>query len=482
MATAIHSLSLLLAAVAAAMLATALAGLALGEAGAASHFFTMALVAGFVAGGSFFASRRPRGTRSSSGRYRFIILAWLVAPPFAAFPLMEPTDGDFVAALFESVSGLTTTGASVFAEVDGLSRTMVLWRAELHWLGGLLTLGLVVVALAPAGVGGIPSRDSVIARRAVSGEGASQWGLIRDLVIGYAVLTAVVVGALAFTGMPSFDALCLALAAVSTGGFMPSDAPLAAYDNPAMEIVLAIAMIAGATSILWHRMLVGGRWRSLRDHRESYWIVAAAAFVGLAAAIALFENGGTGWGEALRHGFVNGASLVSTSGLVVQEGGFGLLPVAFVLLVAMVGGGAFSTAGGLRFYRLGGMLLESMKETRRLVYPHGVRPRIFGAREFDVNVMKAIWSLFTASIAVLAVAAVGVALSGVDFGGAAAAAVSALSNVGPVYSSDWAEAASWPTFAEMPGSVQLLLAAVMIIGRLEIIAILVAASLLLWRN
>lgn len=481
MAVAIHRLSILLAVIAVAMLLTALIGLGLSEPRAAQSYFVMAIFTGFVAGGVYFATRRPAQSRSTSGKYLLVFLAWLVPPLFAAVPLMGPAGSDYVAALFEAVSGLTTTGATVFDSVDGLRRTDVLWRAELHWLGGLLTLTLLVTALAPSGVGGIPTRESVMVRRAISGEGGRQWVLIRDILVGYGLLTAGVLVALAFTGMPAFDAVCLAMAAVSTGGFLPVDGGLESYANPGMEVILALGMIAGATSILWHRMLAGGRWQALRDHRESYGIIIMVIVVGTIAAGALSSEGAP-FGEALRLGLVNGASLVSTSGMDVQSGGFGILPVALVLLIAVVGGGAFSTAGGIRLYRIGGMLVESLKETRRLIYPHSVRPQIFGAREFDANVMKAIWSLFASSIAVMAVAAVGVALAGVDFGGAAAAAVSAFSNVAGVYTADWAEAANWPTFAEMPAPVQLLLAGVMIVGRVEVVAIIVAASLFIWRS
>lgn len=481
MAAAIHSLSVVLAAIAAAMLATALAGLGLSEPDSAQIFFTMATITGFVAGGVFFASRRPNPRRSASGKYVFVLLAWLVPPLFGAVPLMRSAGGDYVAALFEAVSGLTTTGASVFGSVDALPRTIVLWRAELHWLGGLLTLVLIVIALAPAGIGGIPTRDRAIARRAISGEGGRRWVLIRDILVGYGILTAIILVALTFAGVPAFDALCLAMSAVSTGGFLPVDGGLARYANPGMELIIAFGMIAGATSILWHRMIVGARWQSLRDHRESYWIIVAVLMIGIVAAGVLIDEG-TSFGEAVRRGFVNGASLVSTSGMEVQPGGFGLLPAALVLLTAVVGGGAFSTAGGIRFYRLGGMVVESLKETRRLIYPHGVRPRIFGAREFDADVMKAVWSLFASAIAVMAIAAVGLALAGIDFGGAAAGAVAAFASVGSVYTAEWADAAGWPAFAEMPPALQLLLAAVMITGRLEVVAIIVAVSLLVWRS
>ncbi len=481
MVAAIHNLAMVLAVFAAAMLVTAILGFGFGEPRSAQQFIIIAVITGFVAGGTYFASRRPADTVASSAKYLFVVLVWLVPPLFASIPLMSATGGSYIPALFEAVSGITTAGASVFDQVGSLSRTALLWRAELHWLGGLLTLILIVTVLAPAGVGGIPDRHVVISRRPVSGEGARHWVLIRDLLAGYVSLTSVVVLGLSLAGIPVFDAFCLGMSAVSTGGFMPVDGGLVGYANPVAEIVLAMAMLIGATSVMWHRMALGARWQALREHRESYWVVGVAIAVGLAFAAA-FASDGMGWGTALRQGLVNGASLVSTTGIEVQNDGFWVLPVPLVLLVAVVGGGAFSTAGGLRFFRIGGMLVQSINETRHLIYPHRVQPRLLGASEFDVRVMKAILSLFAASIVVIAVAAIGVALAGVDLGGAVAAAVSAFSNIGGVYASDWAEAASWPSFGEMPAAVQLLLAGTMIIGRLEIIAILVAISLLVWRS
>ncbi len=482
MLAAIHSLAIVLAAVAAAMATTALAGFGYGEDATAQTFLAIAVLTGFVAGGVFFASRIGAGRGKRASRYLFVILAWTVPPFFAAIPLMAQLDGSFSAALFEAVSGVTTTGASVFTSVAALPKTVLLWRAELHWLGGFLTLVLIVSVLAPTGMGDMRTRDAAIARRAVSGEGTRRWLLIRDLLVGYTTITLVTVAALIAARVPGFDAFCLAMSAVSTGGFLPVDGGLAAYGNPLAEIILAIAMLIGATSVLWHRMLVTGRWQALRDHRESYWLIAAAVTVGLAYTGAFMNGESEGLWTALHRGLTTGASLVSTTGMQVESGGFSALPIPLVLVVALVGGGAFSTAGGLRFFRVGGMLVESIKETRRLIYPHGIRPKIFGAREFDVVAMKAIWSLFTATLALLALAAAGVALSGIDFSGALAATVSAFSNNGAVYHSGWAEAANWPTFAAMPVPVQLLLAGVMIVGRLEIIAIVVAVSLVVWKT
>jgi trk/ktr system potassium uptake protein len=483
MIAAIHSLAIVLAVCAAAMLTTGLAGLGLDEHGAASDFIVMAMITGFIAGGIFFASRRPEAVGRRTGKYAFVVLAWLVPPLFMAFPMMDATNGHFFSSWLETVSGLTTTGASVFfGNVDSLARTVVLWRAELNWLGGFLTLVLIITVLAPSGVGGVPSRHVAIARRAVSGEGGRQWVLIRDLIIGYVGVTIAVVFALAATGLPGFDAFCLGMSAVSTGGFLPIDGGVAAYANPAAEIVLAIAMLIGATSVLWHRMVISGRWQALADHRESYWLIGVAVMLGIAFAVTFTNMNGLPWATALHRGLATGASLVSTTGMEIEPNGFADIPLPLVLIVALVGGGAFSTAGGLRFFRVGAMLAESIKETRHLIYPHGVRPRLFGAPEFDVGIMKSILSLFAATLALLAAVALAITLAGVDFGGALAATVAAFSNTGGVFSSGWAEAASWPGFGDMPAAIQLLMAGVMIVGRLEIIAIIVAVSLVVWRT
>ncbi len=482
MLAAIHNLAIVLAAVAIALLTTALAGFGYGEDTSAKSFLTIAVLTGFIAGGVFFASRIGGGKGSRAGRYLFIILAWAVPPFFAAIPMMRYLEGNFGSALFEAVSGLTTTGASAFDRVGYLPHTILLWRAELHWLGGFLTLLLLVTVLAPAGVGGVPAREAAIARRAIAGEGARQWLLIRNILFGYSAITVIAVAALIAARIPAFDAFCLAMSAVSTGGFLPVDGGVASFGNPTAEVILGVAMLLGATSILWHRMVFAGRWHALREHRESYWLIGTALVLGLVFAIIFMDGQKEAIGLALHRGFATGASLISTTGMNIEPSGFSSLPIPLVLVIALVGGGAFSTAGGLRFFRVGGMLVESLKETQRLIYPHGIRPKILGAREFDVGAMKAIWSLVTATLALLALVAVAVSLSGMDFGSSLAATVAAFSNDGGVYSSAWPEAANWPAFSNMPLPIQLLLAGVMIVGRLEIIAIVVAVTLLTWRS
>lgn len=481
MLAAVHNLAIALAVLAASMMVTALTGYGFGETEVAQSFVAMAVFTGFVAGGAFFASRRPATVPGRSTRFLFIVLIWLVPPFFAAVP-MAPSAGGFLPALFEAISGLTTTGASVFESMDALSRTIILWRAQLHWLGGFLTLAMIVVVLAPGGIGGIPSRQSIFTRRPISGQGGRQWVLIRDVLIGYVGVTLIAVASLMVANVDAFDAISLAMSAISTGGFMPIEGGLAIYDSGVVETIMIITMLMGATSILWHRMIAGGRWAALSEHRESYWLIGLFFVIGLAFAFAMMDEFGYGFARALHRGLATGASLVSTSGIDVEAGGFYLLPLPVVLLIALAGGGAFSTAGGLRLFRVGGMLVESIKETRRLIYPHGISPRPFGAQEFDVDTMKAVWSLFSATLALLAVSVVAIALAGVDFGGAMAATISAFSNIGGIYSSDWAEAVSWPGFAELPVGAQLLLGFVMIVGRIEIIGIIVAISLMVWRS
>ena len=155
-------------------------------------------------------------------------------------------------------------------------------------------------------------------------------------------------------------------------------------------------MLIGATSIVWHRMILHGRWALVIGHRESYWVIAVALLTGL-----VYTAGFTAIGEivgaplnlgTLGEGLFTGISLVTTTGFESSAGALAMLPVAVAGTLAIVGAGTMSTAGGIKFYRVGGMFIQSVHETKRLVYPHSVRSTHFGSQPYDINLMKAIWA------------------------------------------------------------------------------------------
>ncbi len=463
--------------------AIAIPGVVAAEAGAsatASRFLGTALVTGFIAGGVYF-SVRGRADRGSRRLMYGLAAIMFVAPPIAgAVPFLGATGGDVVAALFEAFSGFTTTGATVFSgRLDGLEPAILLWRAELQWLGGLATLVVLVAFLAPLGAGGLPARAWATA---AATPGPRLAAALRDCGQIYGAVTLACILALMTSGIPAFDALCLALATVSTGGFMPHDGGVTAYGNPAAEIVLIVFMLVGATSVLWHRMLAGGRWQQLAAHRESYLVIAAALAVGLLYAVALLATPMAGEeGEAVRTGLLSGVSLLTTTGFPTGGTGYAVLPLTFAVIVALAGAGAFSTAGGIKFYRLGGMMVEASHELRRLIYPHAVRSARFGSQPVDAELMKALWSQLAAAMAVLAAATLALTFFGMDFEAASVAAVSAFANIGGLFVAGWPEAGGWPGYAALGDSEKLVLIATMVAGRLEAIALVGAVGAALWR-
>jgi len=181
---------------------------------------------------------------------------------------------------------------------------------------------------------------------------------------------------------------------------------------------------------------------------------------------------------------MNGASLVATSGIESRSGVFSLLPLPLILFVALLGGSAYSTSGGFKHYRVGGMIVQSWSELDRLIYPNAVRPSRFGSQRYDLQLMKAIWSFFVVAVLVIALATIAVAASGIPFEAAFTSTISSFATAGPVYNSGWQPPGGtpWPEFAQFPDSAKLTLMLVMLLGRLEVLAIIGIFSLNFWRN
>jgi len=178
---------------------------------------------------------------------------------------------------------------------------------------------------------------------------------------------------------------------------------------------------------------------------------------------------------------VTAASLISTTGYETRNGGLALLPLPLVVMLVFVGGGSFSTAGGIKYYRFGAMLTQSYRDLMRLLYPHGIRPARFGSQPYDMQLMKAIWSHLVVIVVLLGVVALAVSGEATDYEGALLATVAAFSNIGPLYDTAWsAGLREWQLFADFGGFTKLILALTMILGRIEVLAVLGIVNGAIW--
>jgi trk system potassium uptake protein TrkH len=269
------------------------------------------------------------------------------------------------------------------------------------------------------------------------------------------------------------------LSALSTGGYMPRSGGIAVYDSGAVPIVLVVFMLVGATSIIWQHHLIERRWSAALHRRENFALIIAAVLLGLGAAAVLLRAGDD---RPIQHGLFLATSLVSTTGFEVAPGQLGRFPIAIVVLIIFIGGATFSTAGGIKLYRVGGMLVQSGRELNRLIYPHGVRPARIGGEPYDIQRMKAIWSAFALWIGAIFVVSAAVAATHPDFTGAYVATLAALTNTGGVYPGGLAGSENWPDWAALAPSAKLTLALAMIGGRLELVALLAFANLAYWQR
>lgn len=463
-----------------AMIMCAAIGLGQGDGAAVSLFAGQAGILVFFAAAVrlAFAGRRAPLTRTIS--FRVLIVAWVVAPIVAMPPFLLLTDLPLHLALFEATSAITTTGATAIENLAAVPLSIIGWRAWLQWLGGLATLMSIIVVLAPAGAGGTPllrlggDMQQILENR------------VRGVFGAYVAVTLACFALLLASNIEAFDAFALALTTVSTGGMMPRPGTLSDYGAPLAEWAIGLFMLVGASSLMWHRLVATGRLGRSITLLESVALGGLACGLGVAYAIAfaLAAGSGTVLGPltALREGFVTAASLVSTTGFEARNAGASVLPLSLVLVVILVGGGMFSTAGGVKLYRIALMARHSVKELEHIIYPNAVHTDHLGRFAYDTDGMRAIWTAFVLFFVVWGGCGVLLALTGLPPEAALVAALSALVNAGPVYTFGWAPPQAWPGYYELEPLASGALGLTMLAGRLEIIGLVAGFSVLFFRR
>lgn len=478
----------LLSASAIAMFVPAAFAVALDPVAVAQAFLVPIIVIGFLGGTLILAFRGREMLTSRRDNLVLLGMIWIVTPVAGALPLyMTGYPDRAMAAVFEAVSGFTTTGATVFLDLESVPASVIVWRALLQWIGGLTTLLAIAAVLGPLAGTDLFDRQLRLIGRSTHGSVHHLVESVRTILPLYLALTTGCFVALVLSQVPAFDAFCLALTTVSTGGFMPRGGAIADYGSPAAELMLTVFMVLGAVSIVWIAALFQGRWPVVRETHEPFWFMWLVLASGVLAGILLLaqreEASALAFARDLAAGLATAASWITTTGFPVSAHETTVIPYMIVLTVCIIGGGRFSTAGGLKLYRVVAMLRQLGRELALLVYPHGVRPARSGEEERDAEVMKMVWTAFAALIAAISILAVILSAQGVPFSDALLAAVGALSNVGPVYEV-WrgGELAAGPGYGEMGTTAQLALSVGMILGRVEIVAMAGLLSLLYWRQ
>jgi len=468
------------------LLFPALVAFGYGETDTGYLFLVYAALGGFLFGATLLAVMGRVGGLDRNVAILLAVTSWIVFPGIVAIPMADVAGLSYMDGLFEAASSLTTTGASNFANLETLPKSVILFRAQLQWLGGIATLITLVLVLAPWQIGGLPKAGTASIAASLVASQTRLLSFCGSLFQVFLVLTVLCFVFLLMSGVETFNALIVALSALSTGGFMPSDQSGDVMLGTAGLLVTSMFLLIGATSIFWHRQLFLLRFEELRSHRESYFVLAGWFLLSLYIAWELFRVAGSSEVlspvKAMAEGMFNAASIISTSAIQSRPGVFTILPPTLVLMLLLIGAGCYSTSGGIKYFRLGGMLSLAHHELNRLIYPHSVRPSRFGNTTYDAQFMKAIWSLFTTVIVLIAISVCILSISGMGFQASFTATIAAIANAGPAYGPEWAAAGDpqWPSYGDMSIAQKLTLSTVMILGRLEIIAAIACLNLALW--
>ncbi len=423
---------------------------------------------------------KPKNTRIYA-KEGFICVAssWILLSAFGALPfVLSGTIPHYVDAFFETVSGFTTTGASILSAVEGLPYGILFWRSFTHWIGGM---GVLVFMLAI-----LPSTDGRaihLLRAEVPGptKGKLVPRLKQTALILYGIyvfLTLAETIALCIAGMPFFDALVSSFATTGTGGFALKNASIAGYNNPAAEWIIAIFMLlCGANFNLYYFLLI----RRLRDIWKSeelraYILICAASTVLIAVNT---YHMASGFGDCIRDAFFQVTSIMSTTGFVTVD--YNLWPEfskALLVLLTMIGACAGSTAGGIKVSRLLILVKNGMREIKHILRPRSVNVTRLDGEPLADETCRTASNYFVLYLGLIVGTTLVLALDGFDLTTNLTATLACINNVGPGMN----VVGPVGNFSGFSILSKIILSLDMLLGRLEIMPMLILFSPTAWRR
>jgi trk system potassium uptake protein TrkH len=391
----------------------------------------------FGAGASLWLATRKfeRELKAKEG-FLLVVLAWTGMAAFATFPLISYLkDMSFTDAYFETMSGLTTTGATVLSGLDQLPAAINLWRHELNWLGGMGIIVLAVAILPVLGVGGRqlfmaetpgPMKDSKLTPRITE--------TAKNLWLVYAGITVACIVALKYAGMNWLDAICHAFATMGLGGFSTHDASVGYFNSPAIESVLIVFMLIAGMNFATHFLAI--RSKSLTPYRHDievlpYLILMLGSCLGIAWYLWLQGTYNNYW-TALRHASFNLVSIATDCGFASVD--FNLWPIfapLWMLFLSCISACTGSTGGGIKMMRTLILVKQSQLQMFLLTHPTAVNPLKLGTLVIPSNIMLSVLGFIFVYFMSVVILTLLLVISGLDFISSFSAIIASINNAGP---------------------------------------------------
>lgn len=472
--------SVLLLVIAAFMIAPIAVAVVYGETAVIPSFLIPMAAVVFVGGLYLLATRNVRGGLSSKSGFLLVTMSWLGAAAIGALPfVLSGWIPSYADAFFETMSGFTTTGATILTDIEALPASLLFWRSLTHWLGGMGIIVLTVAILPLLGVGGYQIMKAEAPGPSVDRLTPKITETAKILWFIYLGLTVLETALLMLGGLSLYDALTHTFGTLATGGFSPKAASVGHYASPFVQIVVTVFMIgAGINFILYYRLLVG-QFRLIRENTEvkAYLGIFAVATVGMA--VVLVGRTYASFGESLRYAAFQAASILTTTGYATAD--FAQWPaLAQMVLFSLmfIGGSAGSTGGGIKVVRIVTVIKQGFNEMRYLLHSRGVFTIRLNGQPVRKDIVYSITGLAFLYIFMLLVTAIVVATGGHDLVTSFTTALATLGNIGPGFGG----IGPVESYAFFQDYIKWYLSFIMMLGRLEIYTVLVLVTPDFWRR
>lgn len=438
------------------------------------------IVLGLAIAGS---TRRYKRELKARDGFLLVTLAWVLMSGSAAVPLLIALpDLSFTDAYFETMSGLTTTGSTVLTGLENLPPSINLWRHALHWFGGLGIIVLAVAILPLLGVGGMalyraetpgPIKDEKLTPRIT--------GTAKVLWFTYGGITAIGIVALRLAGMNWLDAICHTFSAMGLGGFSTRDASVGYFNSPLIEFVLILLMVAASLNFARHFMAVQSR--SLAPYRQdpevrAILVILSVSILGVALLLTL--NGTyPKFFESLRHAAFAVVSVATTTGFASQN--WDLWPVfapVWMLFLSCIVCSTGSTGGGIKMFRTLMLVRQAQREMKQVVHPSAVLPIRVGGQVIPERIIASVLAFIFLYFQTIAVLTFLLLISGMELVPAFSSVVASVNNLGPGIGPT-GPAGNYQGLTDFQTWV---CTVAMLLGRLEILSVLVLFSSAFWRK
>ena len=407
-------------------------------------------------------------------------LSWLSIAVFGSLPfLLSNLNLTIVDSFFESMSGITTTGSTIITNLDSTPKGILMWRAILQWLGGIGVIVMAITVLPLLNIGGM----QVFKMQADTTEKILPKAREVTLIIStiYVTLTFLCGVSYWFFGMNIFDSIAHSMTTIATGGFSTYSDSIGHFQNPKFEMVSIIFIILGSLPfIAYLKFIKGNRKIFLKDSQIKGLIYLVIFSVLLMFLYLLFTNKEYGFFENLRISTFNILSILSGTGYVTTDFSlWGKFPLVFFLFLMFIGGCAGSTTCGIKIFRFQILWLFIINQIKKLVYPHGVFPMKYIDEKISNTFIYSIITFIFIYFFIFFILSTFLSLNGLDFITSVSGAATAISNVGPGLGHIIGPSGN---FSDLPTFSKLSLSLGMLLGRLELFAVLVLFFPSFWKN